>query len=89
MKLHHAVLSSVLALGVIGFAGTAMSASGKVEAVSGEGRVVTVAGQEYKISGSRTQVMIGGGPGSRDQIKVGMTCDVTAPGEEATVISCK
>ncbi len=45
---------------------------------------------EAGISGSRTEVTVAGQKGSRDSIKVGMTCEVTAPssGAEATVLAC-
>jgi tripartite-type tricarboxylate transporter receptor subunit TctC len=45
---------------------------------------------EAGISGSRTEVMIAGQKAPRENIKVGMTCEVTAPssGAEATAISC-
>jgi len=42
------------------------------------------------ISGSRTEVTIGGQKSARENIKVGMTCEVAAPssGAEATAIAC-
>jgi hypothetical protein len=55
-----------------------------------EGGSVTVAGKEYKISGSRTKVTIKGAAGTRDAIKAGMDCMVTGPaGGEATAVDCK
>ncbi|MEE8516550.1 MAG: extracellular solute-binding protein [Alphaproteobacteria bacterium] len=44
-----------------------------------------------KVSGSRTQVLINGQDNDRSNIKVGMTCMVTYPGnkEEARKFSCK
>lgn len=41
------------------------------------------------ISGSRTKVKIKGADGSREAIKVGMTCAVTGPADgEATEVAC-
>lgn len=51
---------------------------------------ITVAGKEYKVSGSRTKVTIKGAAGDREAIKAGMDCTVTGPaGGEATAIDCK
>jgi hypothetical protein len=55
-----------------------------------EGGSITVAGKEYKLSGSRTKVTIKGAAGTRDAIKAGMDCTVTGPaGGEATAVDCK
>jgi hypothetical protein len=55
-----------------------------------DGGSITVAGKEYKVSGSRTKVTIKGAAGTRDAIKVGMDCTVTgAAGGEASAIDCK
>jgi tripartite-type tricarboxylate transporter receptor subunit TctC len=45
---------------------------------------------ETAISGSRTEVSIAGQKSARENIKVGMTCEVAAPssGAEATALSC-
>jgi hypothetical protein len=41
------------------------------------------------ISGSRSKVTIKGAEGSREALKVGMTCAVTGPADgEATVVAC-
>jgi hypothetical protein len=55
-----------------------------------EGGSITVAGKEYKLSGSRTKVTIKGAAGTRDAIKAGMDCTVTGPaGGEAATVDCK
>jgi hypothetical protein len=55
-----------------------------------EGGSITVAGKEYKLSGSRTKVTIKGAAGTREAIKAGMDCTVTGPaGGEATAVDCK
>ena len=55
-----------------------------------EGNSITVAGKEYRLSGSRTKVTIAGAAGTREQIKVGMDCTVTGEaGGEATAVDCK
>ena len=55
-----------------------------------EGGSITVAGKEYKLSGSRTKVMIKGAAGTRDDVKAGMDCTVTGPaGGEASAVDCK
>jgi iron(III) transport system substrate-binding protein len=52
-----------------------------------------VGGGEHKakVSGSRTEVMIGGKPGSRGKLKVGMACEIAylGNGNEARKIACK
>ena len=55
-----------------------------------EGNTITVAGKEYRLSGSRTKVTINGAAGTRDAIKVGMDCKVTGEaGGEASAVDCK
>ena len=55
-----------------------------------EGGSITVGGKEYKLSGSRTKVMIKGAAGTADAITVGMDCAVTGPaGGEASAVDCK
>ena len=55
-----------------------------------EGGSITVAGKEYKLSGSRTKVTIKGAAGTRDAIKAGMDSTVTGPaGGEASAVDCK
>jgi ABC-type Fe3+ transport system substrate-binding protein len=44
-----------------------------------------------KVSGSRTKITVGGTPGDRTKLKVGMTCEIVYPGknrEEAKKITC-
>lgn len=47
--------------------------------------------QKVKVSGSRTQVMIGGKSSSRGKLKVGMNCEISylGNGNEARKVSCK
>lgn len=87
MKLTTAIVSSIFALSLFA-AGDSLAASGKVEKVENEGRSVTIAGTKYKVSGSRTKVMIGGKKAKRSAIKVGMECEAMGKGE-AKSISCK
>jgi iron(III) transport system substrate-binding protein len=49
------------------------------------------AAHKTKVSGSRTQVVIGGKPVRRNKLKVGMACDVTYSGNdsEAKLVACK
>jgi hypothetical protein len=55
-----------------------------------EGNSITVGGKDYRLSGSRTKVMIKGAAGTRDQIKAGMECTVTGEaGGEASAVDCK
>jgi hypothetical protein len=55
-----------------------------------DGGSITVAGKDYKLSGSRTKVTIKGAAGTRDAIKAGMDCTVTGPaGGEASAVDCK
>jgi len=46
---------------------------------------------KVKVSGSRTEVMIGGKSSSRGKLKVGMNCEISylGNGNEARKISCK
>lgn len=90
-------LSGVLALGMVAVPvnpADAGMAKGKVSKVEREGRVVTLSGGEkFRISGSRTEVMIGGKEGDRADIKTGMDCSADI-GEvkgrmEAKWIKCK
>lgn len=66
--------------------------SGAVTKVEEEGRTIFLGDdQSAAISGSRTTVTIGGSPGDRSQIQVGMTCEAELTGEngsEAKSISC-
>ncbi len=55
-----------------------------------DGASMTVGGKDYKLSGSRTKVMIKGAAGTREAIKAGMDCTVTGPaGGEASAVDCK
>ena len=55
-----------------------------------DGKMITVGGKEYTLSGSRTKVTIKGAAGSRDAVKAGMDCTVTGPaGGEASAVDCK
>ena len=54
-----------------------------------EGGSITVGGKEYKLSGSRTEIKVGGQKSARENIKTGMTCTIEGPsGGEAKTISC-
>ena len=88
-------LGSVLAFGLTAvtvdtaFAG---EVKGKVTKTEREGRVVTIGGTKVKISGSRTEVTIGGKEADREEIKVGMSCTaMVAPRkgkDEAKTVKC-
>ena len=56
-----------------------------------DGTKMTVAGKDYRISASRTKITIGGAPGTREAIKVGMDCAVTgaAGSSDAAAVDCK
>ncbi len=73
----------------------APATEGVVSEVKDEGRDIVLkladgSTFEASISGSRTEVMIGGQTGDRKNIVAGMTCTVQAPssGAEATNVSC-
>ena len=87
MKLTTAIVSSIFALSLFA-AGDSLAAGGKVEKVENGGRVITIAGTKYKVSGSRTKVMIGGKKAKRSAIKVGMECEAMGKGT-AKAITCK
>lgn len=87
MKITTLAISSLFALSLFA-AGDALAGSGKVEKVENGGRVVTIAGTKYKVSGSRTKVMIGGKKAKRGAIKVGMDCAAEGKGT-AKMITCK
>ena len=87
MKITTALVSSIFALSLFA-AGDTLAASGKVDKVENGGRVVTIAGTKYKVSGSRTKVMIGGKKAKRSAIKVGMECMAEGKGT-AKMITCK
>jgi hypothetical protein len=55
-----------------------------------DGKMITVGGKDYQLSGSRTKVTIKGAAGTREAVKAGMDCTVTGPaGGEATAVDCK
>ena len=88
-------LGSVLAFGLTtitvdtAFAG---EVKGKVTKTEREGRVVTIGGTKVKISGSRTEVTIGGKEADREEIKVGMSCTAMVAKrkgkDEAKTVKC-
>ena len=88
MKISGIVASTVFAAALVLGGAPAFAKSGKVEKVANGGRSVTIAGTTYKISKSRTKVMIGGKKGKRGQIKVGMQCSAKGKGTAKTV-DCK
>lgn len=87
MKIATLVLSSVFALSLFA-AGDALAKSGKVEKVENGGRVIVIGGTKYKVSGSRTSIMIKGKKAKRGAIKVGMECDAKGKGTAKTIV-CK
>lgn len=88
MKMSGIVVSLVFAAAMALGASTASAASGKIEAVENGGRLVTIGGTQYKVSGSRTKITVKGKEASRDDLKVGMQCEAKGKGE-AKSIACK
>ncbi len=88
MKTSAILASVVFASAMILGGAPAFAKSGKVESVESGGRAIVIAGTKYKISGSKTKIMIGGKPGKRGDIKVGMECDAKGKGTAKT-ITCK
>jgi hypothetical protein len=89
MKISTAIISSVFALSLVAAGGVdALAKEGKVDAVENGGRTIVIGGTKYKVSGSRTKVMVKGKSAKRGDIKAGMMCDAKGKGE-ATSISCK
>ena len=81
------MIKSVILAGALVFA-VSPALADKVE--KAEGGSITVGGKDYKLSGSRTKVMIKGAAGTRDDVKAGMDCTVTGPaGGEASAVDCK
>jgi hypothetical protein len=79
----------VFALSLVAAGGVDVIAKeGKVDAVENGGRTVVIGGTKYKVSGSRTKIMVKGKSAKRGDIKAGMMCDAKGKGE-ATSISCK
>jgi len=87
MKITTVLISSIFALSLL-VTGDTPAASGKIDKVENGGRLVTIAGTKYKVSGSRTKVMIGGKKAKRSAIKVGMECSAEGKGT-AKMITCK
>lgn len=96
------MLAAMLAAAALPLCAIAQSTSGaigsdqkkaeenKISDVHPEGRSLTWGGKKYSVSGSRTDVMIGGKQASREQLKSGMNCKVVAgKGEEASKVECK
>ena len=88
-------LSGVLAFGLTTIAvdiAIAGEVKGKVTKTEREGRIVTIGSTKVKISGSRTEVTIGGKEVDREEIKVGMSCTaMVAPRkgkDEAKTVKC-
>jgi hypothetical protein len=55
-----------------------------------DGKNIEMGSKKYEVSASRSKVTIGGKPGTRDGLKVGMDCSVKGPaGGEATEVACK
>ncbi len=70
----------------------AVMLKGAVTKVVKGGRTIHIGDDTAKISGSRTKVTIGGQPGDRGAITVGMTCTADLKGEsgsEAKTVSCE
>ncbi|HEX9809095.1 MAG TPA: hypothetical protein VGC25_05775, partial [Alphaproteobacteria bacterium] len=89
MKISGVVYALAFALSMIMSSSALAGASGKVDKVEGEGRTVTIAGKDIKISGSRTKVMVGGKEADRGAIKAGMTCTADVDSGEAKMVDCK
>lgn len=101
MKISTVALTSAIALTMaFGFttlpSSTAEAANvkGKIEGVKREGRQVMIGGKTYYISGSRTNVCIGGKcDEDRAKLKAGMSCEGETSskkkGMEFKKVSCK
>lgn len=70
--------------------------NGKITALGNHNRSITIKSNglepfEAQISGSRTSIQIAGKQANRNDLEVGMSCEVSAPatGEEAQKITCK
>jgi len=69
-----------------------MKISGAVTEIEGGGRTIHLGDKSAAISGSRTKLTIGGKPGDRANVKVGMMCEGELTGEngsEAKTFDCK
>ncbi len=104
MKISTVAFTSALAIGLaMGFTAAPTTpslamdphkVSGKIESVKREGRRVMINGKEYSISGSRTNVCIGGKcDEDRAKLKAGMSCEGETSskkkGMEFKKVSCK
>lgn len=80
---------SIIAAGIAAVALTAAPAlADKLTKV--DGKNIELGSKKYEVSASRSKVTIGGKPGTRDSLKVGMDCTVKGPaGGEATEVACK
>ncbi len=71
-------IAGVMALGsnaIMVDTASAKEIKGKVSKTAREGRVITIGSEKFGISGSRTDVFIGGkGDQDRADIKIGMSC---------------
>ena len=88
MKIISTLSTAAFALSMIVAGNAFAGAAGKVDAVENDGRAVTIAGNKISLGNSSTKVTIGGKPGDRGQIKVGMTYDAKGKGTAKTV-DCK
>lgn len=69
-----------------------MKISGAVTKIESGGRTIYLGDKSTTISGSRTTLTIGGQPGDRANIKVGMTCEAELTGDvgsEAKTVACQ
>ena len=68
------------------------SSKGKITAIGGGGRNVSWEGDgkkgKVRVSGSGTELLVGGQKGKRDSLKVGMECAFTYQGSSAKKIDC-
>lgn len=87
MKWTSIIASAIFAIALT-VSGDAFAKSGKIEKIENGGRQVTIAGTKYKVSGSRTMIIVGGKTAKRSALKVGMECDAKGKGE-AKSITCK
>ncbi|MDH3241376.1 MAG: hypothetical protein OEO83_11995 [Alphaproteobacteria bacterium] len=101
MKLSTVAITSAIALTMV-FGMTSLPSNtaqaadvkGKIEGVKREGRSIVIGGKTYFISGSRTNVCIGGKcDEDRAKLKAGMTCEGATSskkkGMELKKVSCK
>lgn len=82
------VMGTAIVLGLAVSVPATAAVEGKISAVDGGGRSVTVDGKKFKVSGSRTKIMVAGKEAEREQLKKGMQCKVEGD-DEASMIDCK